>query len=97
VTEDQFKGRVMDYARFRGWRVVHYRPARTTKGWRTPLEGDPGCPDLILARDGVILLVELKSATGRLRPGQPEWLAALGPHGRLWRPIDWPDIQEELR
>lgn len=97
MTEDELKQRVLDTAKLCGWRRVHIRPARTEKGWRTPYEGDPGLPDLILARRGVVLLAELKSDTGRLRDGQPEWLDALGPHGRLWKPTDWNTILEELK
>jgi len=87
---------VIDTARLHRWRVGHFRPARTVKGWRTPLEGDGGIPDLILARDGVVLLAELKSATGAATAEQKAWLAAAGPNGRLWRPADWPAILAEL-
>jgi hypothetical protein len=50
----------------------------------------------VLARDGVLIVPENKTDTGRLRPGQAEWLDALGPHGRLWRPRDWPEVHAEL-
>lgn len=97
LNEEQFKARVMAYAQLRQWRICHYRPARTTSGWRTPLEGHRGAPDLILARDGRVLLVELKSEKGGMRPGQVEWGMAIGPeHYRLWRPSDWDEIVDEL-
>ena len=96
ISEADLQHSVIDYAKLRGWMVCHYRPAKTAKGWRTPLEGDAGCPDLILARGGVVLLAELKSETGTFRPGQREWLEAAGEHGRLWRPRDWKDIEETL-
>lgn len=97
MTEDDFKSRVIDYAKLRGWKVTHFRPARTAKGWRTPLEGDKGCPDLVLARDGRVLLVELKSASGRLTSEQRDWLMHIGAAGRLWRPDDWSTIEKELK
>jgi hypothetical protein len=97
VSEDDLKARVLDLAKLKGWMVVHYRPARTAKGWRTPLEGDKGCPDIILARRGVVLLVELKSATGGPTKEQRAWLDALGGHARLWKPKDWDDILKELK
>jgi hypothetical protein len=59
------------------------------------MSGDPGFPDLVLARGGVVLHVELKSEKGKVRPEQSEWLAELG--GEIWRPSDWPGIQERLR
>lgn len=97
MLEEDFRGRVIDYAKLRGWKAVAYRPAKTEKGWRTPLQGDKGCPDIILARRGVVLLVELKSATGRPTPEQRAWLDALGGNGRLWRPVDWGEIVTELK
>lgn len=96
MTEDDFKVRVMDTARHHGWLRHHSRPALTKQGWRTPLEGDPGLPDLVLARDDVVLLVELKSDTGYPTPMQRAWLAAAGPHARLWRPRDWDAALAEL-
>lgn len=97
LTEDHLQRRVLDLAALRGWRRVHIRPARTERGWRTPYEGDPGLPDLILARRGVVILAELKGSRTPWQPGQREWLAAAGQHGRLWRPANWPSIVEELR
>jgi hypothetical protein len=97
MSEADFQGRVIDTAQRLGWRVVHHRHARHADGsWRTPMTGDKGFPDLVLSRDGVVILAELKSDTGKLGPGQQEWLDALGPHGRLWRPRDWPEVHAEL-
>lgn len=91
MTEDQLQASILDYARWRGWRAVHIRKVRLANGRViTPYSGDPGLPDLILARRGVVLLVELKSATNyHMQPGQAEWLAAS--NGHLWRPKDWLD------
>lgn len=96
MNEADFQRAVIEMAQWRKWRVAHYRPARTDRGWRTPLEGHPGAPDLILARDGQVLLAELKSDSGRVTSDQNLWLDAAGPHGRLWRPGDLPAITEEL-
>lgn len=54
------------------------------------MQGHPGFPDLVLARNGEVLFVELKSEKGKLSPEQRDWLAHT--NGRLWRPADWPDI-----
>lgn len=97
LNETQFTQRVMEAARYYGWLCVWFRPAQTEKGWRTPLSGDKGSPDLLLARDGVVLHVELKSDTGRLGQGQKEWALMLGESYRLWRPRDWDGIVAELR
>lgn len=98
LTEAQFQTRVIGAAKLHGWRVAHFRPALTRSGkWATPMQGDKGFPDLVLARGGVVLLAELKSDKGVLGKGQPEWLAMLGEHARLWRPRDWDQITQELR
>lgn len=96
ISEADLLQRTIDTARYSGWLCAHFRPARTARGWRTPMQGDAGLPDLILARRGVVIAAELKSERGRLGPGQREWLDALGEHGRLWRPDSWPEIQELL-
>lgn len=90
LSEADWQRRVMDTAILHGWRVCHIRAARHHgQRWGVPYEGDTGLPDLILARDGVVLLVELKGAKTPWQPGQREWLAAAGPYGYVWRPADW--------
>ena len=96
IAEADFTRAVLDLARLRGWKVTHFRPARTETGWRTPLQGDAGFPDLVLARDGVVIHAELKSAKGRMTQEQAEWAIALGPSHRLWRQADFPAIASEL-
>lgn len=78
VSEAQFQQVVVAYARSCGWLVHHTRPAQNSKGqWSTPIQGHPGFPDLVLARDGELLLLELKSEKGRLSRAQKPWLEAL--------------------
>jgi hypothetical protein len=97
ISEAAFQRTVIELAVLHRWRVCHFRPARTAHGWRTPVEGSPGLPDLVMARDGVVLLAELKRHRGRVSPDQAAWLRVLGGHGRLWTPMDWPEIVEELK
>lgn len=102
LTEREFQGVVVEYAHLRGWRVHHTRPARTEAGWRTPIQGDEGFPDLVLARRGEVIFAELKSQRGRLTQAQAGWGMALQNPGRLWhrwvvwQPSDWPEIYEAL-
>ena len=61
--EEAFLQQVMDFAKIQGWRRAHFRPAKTAKGWRTPVSGDAkGFPDLLLIRPrtGHRLVAELK-------------------------------------
>jgi len=100
MTEREFERTVLETLRLFGWRFTHFRAARTSKGWRTPLSGDPGFPDIVAVRGKRILYIELKAERGRLSDDQGRWLAALGLAGadvHCWRPSDWPVIEETLR
>jgi VRR-NUC domain len=96
-SEDDFQRFVTETATLYGWRWAHFRTAMVGGRYVTPQSGDKGFPDLVLVRDGVVLVVELKSEDGRFRPGQREWLAALGPYGRCWRPRDKQAVLDTLR
>jgi hypothetical protein len=98
VTETQLQSAVIECAQLLGWRVAHFRPAKTERGWRTPVQGDgKGFPDLVLVhtRQRRVLFVELKSAAGVVSAEQQDWLQRLMfATGRnlqvaLWRPDDW--------
>jgi hypothetical protein len=100
MTEADFQRTVTDTLRLFGWRWTHFRPARTDRGWRTPLSGDAGFPDVVAVRGDRVLWAELKAEKGRLSDEQAKWLAALGMAGQsvhCWRPSDWPTIEELLR
>jgi len=100
ISEAAFQQQVVDLARLCGWFVHAERPARTNDGWRTPIQGDAGFPDLVLTRGKRVLFVELKSATGRLSQAQRRWLIALRSSGadvHVWRPYDWPEAEQTLR
>jgi hypothetical protein len=96
LAETPFQTSVIEAAEWYGWVVHHGRPARTRDGWRTPVQGLSGFPDLVLARRGRLILAELKTRRGRATLNQQRWLMELGPNGRLWRPADWPEILREL-
>lgn len=97
-TEAEFAEVVIGLARLRGWRCAHFRPARTEHGWRTAMTGDVGFPDLVLARRGIVLFVELKSARGGLTVEQRAWRDSIAPSGmwHLWRPSDVAEIKRVL-
>jgi hypothetical protein len=99
--ERSFQAVVVETAQLAGWRVAHFRAAKTAKGWRTPVTADgAGWPDLVLVRPPRIIFAELKSETGELRPRQAEWLDVLRllpqVEVRLWRPADWNALVEDL-
>ena len=98
VTEDSFKQAVIEYAQLRGWLVHHARPAMNRKGaWATWQDGDNGFPDLVLARDGVVIFAELKREKAKPTEAQMEWIEALGPLACVWYPSMWDAIERVLR
>jgi hypothetical protein len=100
MTEAEFQKTVTDALNVLGWRWTHFRPGRSTRGWRTPISGSPGYPDLTCVRGDRILWPELKAEAGRLSQEQANWLAALGSAGgsvHVVRPSDWSMLEEVLR
>ena len=100
---------VIDLAKHHGWLVAHFRPAQMRSGrWATLMMGDPGFPDLVLARRGRVIFAELKKEDGAVKPSQRRWLEELGEYGGLgdtlvgvydvfvWRPSDRPTIEKVL-
>ncbi|MCJ7829360.1 MAG: VRR-NUC domain-containing protein [Dehalococcoidia bacterium] len=100
MTEEDFLKQVIDLAKLTGWRVAHFRPAQTARGWRTPVQGDgAGFPDLVLVRERVVY-AELKSEKGKVSDAQWAWKDALQMAGKeiyVWRPSDWDSIVEILK
>lgn len=77
ILEADWQRTVLDLAKMMGWRIAHFRPAMTTKGWRTPVAADgAGFPDLYLIRERAIHL-ELKRENGKLSDAQKDWIRAL--------------------
>ena len=92
MTEKDLQDAVLELAKRLGWRTAHFRPALTPTGrWVTAVQGDgKGFPDLVLARKGVVLFIELKSDKGRLSVEQKAWYDELPfPHTFVFRPKDW--------
>ena len=104
-TEAGFMGWVIDLATYHGWLVAHFRAAKMGDGrWVTPMVGDPGFPDLVLARRGDVIFAELKVGRGKVSAVQKAWLEALRSSEwerthevYLWRPEDRDEIEGLLR
>jgi hypothetical protein len=102
VTESEWQEQVIELAHALGWRVAHFRPARTAHGWRTPVAGDgAGFPDLLLLRGFRIIAAELKreGKRGTVTAEQQAWLDAFGAAGieaHVWTPGQIDEIVAEL-
>ncbi len=93
MTEDDLLCNVLDLARALDWWAHHCRPARTARGWRTPVQGNSGFPDLIMARGGWLIVAELKRQRERPTVEQAEWLGRFAAVcgqvlTAVWRPAD---------
>lgn len=93
ISEAEFTTQVVQLAQLMGWKVVHFRAAKTGKGWRTAMQGDPGFPDIIAARFGRVVAAELKVGSNKPTPLQREWLSHWGQDAYVWYPTDWRQIE----
>jgi hypothetical protein len=94
--ERAFQDALAEYLTVQGWKVSHFRQARTKDGWRTAVAYDgAGFPDLVAVRERVVF-IECKSEKGKLSPNQEAWNNALvNAHAESYilRPEDWPWIE----
>ena len=86
ISERDFQAAIIHTAVQAGWRIHHtWDSTRARRGF----------PDLVLARSDRLMFAELKSAKGRVRPEQQEWMEALwtaGQEAYIFRPKDWDEI-----
>jgi len=102
LSEQELQAQVTELAELLGWSWVHFRPGRTVRGWRTPVEGPlgKGWPDLLLVKPGRVLAVELKAGKRKATPEQLQVLqvlAAAGIETAVWRSEDWDQLGQVLR
>lgn len=107
VTGAELQGMVGELAAMLGWAWLHIRPAQTSHGWRTPIEGPlgKGWPDMVLVNPirRRTLAVEIKrQVDDGLSPDQQYVHRVLEEAGwtvRVWRPTDLTSgaIQAELQ
>lgn len=106
LTGGDLQRQITDLAAMYGWAHVHFRAARTERGWRVPVEGPlgKGWPDLVLVSPmrRRTLAIEVKRELGDApTPDQVYVHTILQEAGwtvRVWRPSDMTSgrILEEL-
>jgi hypothetical protein len=99
MTEDELLLAITEAATLLGWRWHHAR-----RSDQALTMGSQGFPDLVLARRGRVLFLELKQSDGVVTSEQRAWLVTLGLdiHGlgvraAVVRPADLDMILEWLR
>jgi hypothetical protein len=111
IKETDWQKTVIDLAQANGWKVAHFRGAWSKDGKRfvTPVAADgAGFPDLVLARRGRVIFIELKTEKGILsgdqlnwqyelygKPGEMNWIKH--PEYFVWRPSDYEAIKGVLK
>lgn len=86
-----------------GWLVHAERPAWSKKGWSTPIQGDPGWFDIAAIHPvkHEVLLLELKTDSGKLSAFQEKWIMAAnqcpGVKVLIVRPQDMAEFEERIR
>lgn len=91
-TEKEWGQTVRQYAHLMRWAWYHpWLSVRSAPGW----------PDVALVRPPRLVLVELKRELGKVSEHQEYWLGLLrqcpGVEVYVWRPSDWPEVEEVLR
>lgn len=102
MTENELLQEVKKLAKLYHWKLAHFRPAMTSKGWRTAIEGNVGFPDVVLARQHPpgFITMELKSETGKLTSEQADWMITLRASGisaGVYKPSDLEIIARMLK
>jgi hypothetical protein len=87
MTEDELLQAITEAATYLGWRWFHIRRSDLAQQ-----QGHSGFPDVVLAKEGRVIFLELKSRTGRLRPDQHAWAEAIG---EQWTAA-WPDNLDDV-
>lgn len=91
IPERAFQSHLTELCAWLGFLVYHTHDSRKSQR---------GFPDLVIVGHGHTLFRELKTATGRVRPEQQQWIDALqaaGQDAAVWRPDQWDDIEHELK
>ena len=90
MTETELQGLIVKMAQDAGWMVKpNQQGASSYKNHSRALRNRTanGFPDLVLARDGEVLFIELKAQDGKLDMDQLLWSYALRPY-EVIRPSD---------
>lgn len=101
MLEKDFQKSVIELAQTLGWKVAHFRAARTKHGWATPVAADgKGFPDLCMMRYERIVFAELKRRGKKPGLEQEDWhqtIRRTTAEMYIWTEDDLEEIMEVLR
>jgi hypothetical protein len=94
MSEAQLMRSILDLTKWLGLLAFHSGDSRR--------DSCAGFPDLVIAGRGGVIYREAKTAVGRLRPEQMDWITTLtlaGADVAVWRPVDLTSgvIEKELK
>ena len=94
---DAWESEIIAKAKAEGWLVHHVRPAKTAKGWRSPISGHKGFPDIALVHParGTFFVVEAKTGAATLSKEQNEWRQALV-RARVYYCVWHPEMRDAI-
>lgn len=91
LSEAAFQNKVLALCRWLKLRTYHTYDSRRSA---------PGFPDLVIVGKAGIIFAELKTTRGKVTIYQQAWwddLTKAGAEAYIWRPEDWPQIQDVLK
>ena len=106
MKEAEFQQQIIEVAKLRQWKVAHFRGVRIPRRdgsvyYATPVQADgEGWPDLVMLRDGRVIIAEIKSDKGVVSDAQTAWLREwemADAEVFIWRPKDWDELVEVLK
>lgn len=104
MKENEFQNNIIELAQLKGFTVAHFRTVRVQRKdgsvyYCTPVQSQAkGFPDLVLLKEGRMIVAELKSDKGKTSPEQDKWLDLFCTVSEtyVWRPKQWDNIVEVL-
>lgn len=91
MPEIAWQNKILSLCRWYRLRTYHTYDSRRS---------DPGFPDLVIVGKRGVVFAELKSSKGKVSLNQQAWwedLNKAGAEAYIWRPEDWPQVQDVLK
>ena len=91
ASERHFQTAICNFALVEGWLVYNHPDSR-----KANVASSPGFPDIVLAKTGIVVLVEAKMPKNKAKPEQLKWQEVLQSAG-LISVVAYPDDYEAIK